>query len=277
MVILIFHLSSEIETSNHKTTHLYVSFFYNLFGETMYIETVIVFNIYIDYIVILLTSILIKQKIPINKQILVSTIGGLSSLLLFLNISIIELIITTILISLIIVKMAFNSLKAIIYFYLNSILIGGIIFLMNNYLDLNTVENYITLVIITPIIVILYKRKTKNLKENYNLKYQVKFKYQGQNITLNSFLDTGNNLKDPYFNKPVILINDYLIKTDKFFYIPYSTITESGVIKAIYMKEIEIVGIKRIKNIVIGLLPQELKLNSVECLLNNKLMEELNA
>ena len=241
----------------------------------MYIEVIIIFNIYIDFLVLLLTSILIKQKIPLKKLLFISLISGLSSIILFLNITIIELLITSFLISILIIKLTFKKMKALLYFYLNSILIGGIIFLVNNFIKLSTLDNYLVLALITPIFLIIYKKKIKDLKENYNLNYQIKLKYKGKKITLNSFLDTGNNLTDPYFNKPVILINEDIIKSDKYFYIPYSTITEDGIIKAIHINEIEIIGFKKVKDVIIGLLPKRLQINNIDCLLNKRIMEEI--
>lgn len=241
----------------------------------MYIEVIIIFNIYIDFLVLLLTSILIKQKIPLKKLLFISLISGLSSIILFLNITIIELLIISFLISILIIKLTFKRMKALLYFYLNSILIGGIIFLVNNFIKLSTLDNYLVLTLITPIILIIYKKKIKDLKENYNLNYQIKLKYKGKKITLNSFLDTGNNLTDPYFNKPVILVNEDIIKSDKYFYIPYSTITEDGIIKAIHINEIEIIGFKKVKDVIIGLLPKRLQINNIDCLLNKRIMEEI--
>ena len=241
----------------------------------MYIEVIIIFNIYIDFLVLLLTSILIKQKIPLKKLLFISLISGLSSIILFLNITIIELLIISFLISILIIKLTFKKMKALLYFYLNSILIGGIIFLVNNFIKLSTLDNYLVLTLITPIILIIYKKKIKDLKENYNLNYQIKLKYKGKKITLNSFLDTGNNLTDPYFNKPVILVNEDIIKSDKYFYIPYSTITEDGIIKAIHINEIEIIGFKKVKDVIIGLLPKRLQINNIDGLLNKRIMEEI--
>ena len=271
------HHSLEIEASNHKTTHLYVSFFYDIVGDKMYIELIIIFNIYIDFLLLLMTSLLVKRRIKLKNLIISSILGGISSIILFLNISILKLLITSFIISLIIVKIAFATFKFLPCFYLNSIILGGLIFFLNNYLNLTVFGNYISLFLITPIILAIYKNKVKDLRENYNLNYQVIINYKGKKIILNSFLDTGNTLIDPYFKRPVILINDDILKSDKYFYIPYSTITESGIIKAIYLKEIEIIGFKKVNNVVIGLLPEKLKLNKIDCLLNNKLLEEYYA
>ena len=243
----------------------------------MYIEIFLVFNIYIDFLIILMTAILLKKRIQFKRLILSSIIGGLSSIFLFTKITIIELLIISFCISLIIIKIAFNQFKIIFYFYLNAIILGGTIFFINNYFNIKTSFNYLILIIITPIIVIIYKARIKDFKDNYNLKYQIKFKYQDQNLVLDSFLDTGNNLVDPYFHKPVILINDSLIKCDKYFYIPYSTIAETGIIKAFLIDKIEVIGYKTFDNIVIGLLPNKLKLNKIDCLLNNNMMEGYRA
>ena len=239
----------------------------------MYIELIIIFNVYIDFIVILMTSILLKQKLKLKKILIYSSILGLSSIILFFKISILELIIISFLLSLIIIKKLFGKIKALFYFYFNSIMIGGIIFLINNYFNLNK-YNLILLIIISPIIYIVYKFKVKDLKENYNLNYEIEFKIKNQKYHLKSFLDTGNNLIDPYFHKPVILINNFGLENDKYFYIPYSTISESGIMKAFLIDNLNIIGVKKVNNVVVGILPQKLKLKKIDCLLNNRILEE---
>ena len=242
----------------------------------MYIELIILFNFYVDLLILLMTAILIKQKINFKKLLNAAILGSLSSFFLFLKITILELLILSFLISIFLIKIAFNNYKALFYFYFNAIIIGGFIFFINNQFKITTIQNYFILIIITPIIVIIYKFKIKDFKKNYNFNYQIKFNFNNQEYILNSFLDTGNTLIDPYFNKPVILINDSILKSDKYFYIPYSTISETGIIKAIYLNEIEIIGLKKITNVVIGLLPKKLQLKNIDCLLNNNLLEGYN-
>ncbi len=245
----------------------------------IFIETLILFNIYIDFIVILMTSIILKQYVSKKNIISASLIGGLSTIILFIKITTISLIILQMFISFIIILVAFGKksfFKKIVYFYINSILLGGIIFAINNIVFLSSIANFIILIVLTPLIVMFYREQIKKLKTNYNLKYKVNIKYKDKFISLNSFFDTGNSLIDPYFNKPVILINEDLLEIDNYFYIPYNTITEKGIIKGILVDEIEIVGLKSIKKIVVGLLPNKLRIDDVDCLLNYKIMEELN-
>ena len=242
----------------------------------MYIELIIIFNIYIDFLLLLMTSILLKKKVKLKKIIISSLLGGTSTIILFINISVLELLIISFISSLIIIYITFKTFKALFYFYINAIILGGFIFLINNYFNIKNGLNYLILSLLTPIILIIYKKKVRILKENYNLNYQIKITYKNKTMILNSYLDTGNNLIDPYFHKPVILINEDLIKTDKYFYIPYNTIKESGIIKAFCINKIEIIGFKTIKNVVIGLLPQKLNLSNIDCLLNKNIMEEYN-
>lgn len=240
----------------------------------MYVELIIIFNIYIDFIVILMTSILLKRKLKFKKLITYASLLGISSIILFFRITILELIIISFLISLILIKKLFNSCKALFYFYFNSIMLGGFIFLINNYFKLNAKSNFILITFVLPIVYFIYKIKIKDLKENYNLNYEVEFINNDQNYRLKSFLDTGNNLVDPYFNKPVILINNLDLKCDKYFYIPYSTISESGIMKAFLLDNLEIIGVKNVKNVIVGILPNKLKLKKIDCLLNTKILEE---
>lgn len=233
-----------------------------------------------DFLLLFMTKIIQKNILNIKRVLLASVVGGASTLILFMKISIPLFLFFEILLSILIVLIAFGCkkiIKNIVYFYLNAILLGGLIFALNNICSLSYKGNFLILLIITPLIVLFYKHQIKSLKTNYNLHYQVRIKVNNKTINLNSFFDTGNNLVDPYFNRPVILINESLIESDKYFYIPYSTITENGIIKAIAVDEFEILGLKTINKVVIGLLPEKLKIKHTDCLLNYKILEEINA
>lgn len=245
----------------------------------IYIEVLILFNIYIDFLLLFMTKIIQKNVLNIKRVVIASIVGGFGTLVLFAKIPVIIFLVIELLLSILIILIAFGHKKIltnILYFYLNGILLGGLIFTINNIYKLSYKGNFLILLFLTPLILIFYKKQIKSLKTNYNLHYQVKIKLKDKNLNLNSFFDTGNNLIDPYFNRPVVLINESLIKCDKYFYIPYSTITESGVIKAITVDEFEIIGLKATSEVVVGLLPEKLKIKHVDCLLNYKILEEIN-
>ena len=59
----------------------------------VYIETLFLFNAYIDFICLYILSIILKVKIDKKKILISSLIGGISSLLLFLKISLFKFLI----------------------------------------------------------------------------------------------------------------------------------------------------------------------------------------
>ena len=259
-----------------------MSFFYHINGDKMkiYIEALMLFNVYIDFLILVMIKTMQKKQFNFKRIFTASTIGGLSTILLFVKIPVFLFLITQLILSVFIVLIAFGRRKLgsnILHFYLNGILLGGLILAFNNIYTLNYQNNFTLLILLTPLLFIIHKHQIKNLKINYNLHYQARIKINNQIIKLNSFFDTGNNLIDPYFKRPVILVNENLIKSEEYFFIPYNTITETGILKAIAVDELEIEGVKTISKIVVGLLPNKLKLKEIDCLLNNRILEELNA
>ena len=87
--------------------------------------------------------------------------------------------------------------------------------------------NYIFLFISSPIILYIYIKESKMFKEIHNNIYKVKLEVENKIYELNGFMDTGNNLVDPYFYKPIILINKK-INSKKIIIVPCSVVLGSG-------------------------------------------------
>ena len=98
-------------------------------------------------------------------------------------------------------------------------------------------------------------------------------------VELNSFLDTGNKLVDPYTNKGIILVNfnkiKKLVKIRSPIYVPFQSLNNTGLIKCIKPVSIEING-QVFKNYLIGLSEKSFNIDGIDCILNYKLLEELN-
>jgi len=104
---------------------------------TIYLDVVLVENVLINYIILLSTAIISKAKISYAKILLASFIGGVYAILNYLvNLSIVPNILIKILISIIIVIIAFDSskvkniVKQVMFFYLVSFTFGGIAFML---------------------------------------------------------------------------------------------------------------------------------------------------
>ena len=67
--------------------------------------------------------------------------------------------------------------------------------------------NLILLLLISPIILYKYIKSERNYKINYSNYYDIDIYYNDVKVSGTGFLDTGNKLKDPYFHKPIILVN----------------------------------------------------------------------
>ena len=180
------------------------------------------------------------------------------------------------------------TLKNIYYLYITSFILGGILYYLNiefSYKQKGVVFyhrglsiNVLVLFIISPLILYTYIKEIKHSKNHYNNYYKIKiFLEENFFIEVTAFLDTGNHLKDPYFNKPVILINKKLIPKKYIkneILIPYTTIDNSNLLKCIRLKALEIDGYIN-KNILMGLI-DKINIDGVDCIINQKILEGKN-
>lgn len=136
--------------------------------------------------------------------------------------------------------------------------------------------NFIILVIISPIIIYIYTKECKKLKNNYSNYHQVEIKIKDKIIKCTGFIDTGNKLKDPYKKRPIILINNNYIKIENKnkIYVPAKTITETSLIECIKINELKIDKKIIKKETLLGLINKKIKIDGIDCLLNNEIMEE---
>lgn len=181
------------------------------------------------------------------RIILGAFVGGLSIILLFINISSIELFIIKFVISIIMILISFGfknikyTLSNLIYLYIISLFLGGGMYLINDtfaydkkgivFINNGYSMNLIILVVISPIIIYFYNREAKKLKDKYNHYYDVSIYYQDKRLDVVGYLDSGNTLK--YLKKPVLLLDKRknIFKIKKYLLIPYNTIDNESILK----------------------------------------------
>lgn len=238
----------------------------------VYYEYIFIINFLLDFMILYGTKKLLKLSRKNKYLLLSSVIGSLTTFTLYTNITNLELFILKIIISITMIIISFgkkNILKNTFYFYLISIIIAGIMNLFN--LDKNIYFNTLILIILTPIIIYIFYKEYNNFKINIKDKYQVKIIINKKEYILDGFIDTGNNLKCPITNKPVILI-DLDIKIEKCLYVPFKALNKEGIIKCIKPDKIIIDNIE-INNYLIGLSENKFSLNGLNCILPNKIKE----
>lgn len=252
---------------------------------TIYIDIILLINFIIDLLLLLSVSFLLKRRASLTRIIISSSIGSLSTLLLFVIHNNFLLLIYKLLTSIIMIIITFkyNNFHYfkdnLIYLYIISIVLGGTIYLINNQISSinngliftsnNLKINLFLLIIITPIIIYKYLKTTKNYQITYSNYYDIDIYYNDLCIKGTAFLDTGNNLKDPYFKRPIILINKELINEPvKTFLVPYSVVNnQKGLLEVFSPKKI-IVNNKKCKKTLLGL--SDININGIKIILNKE-------
>lgn len=165
-------------------------------------------------------------------------------------------------------------LTNMLYTYILSILLGGLIYLFNSKVTLNIYLNYLVIIILSIEVMTLYIKESKKIKNTYNNYYKVDIYFKDkEKISLIGFLDTGNNLYDPYKKRPIILVDKKYQKEDKFILVPYHTINGEGLLKCIKPEKVYIEKIGYKTNLLMAFSSSPSTINGVEVLLHKDLMK----
>lgn len=243
----------------------------------IYIDLFFLFNTVMDIIIITSVSILLKRNTTYKRILISSLLGGLSSLMLFTSINRLLLELITIILMITIAFKYKNIryfLTNILYTYILSILLGGLIYLFNSKVTLNIYLNYLVIIILSIEVMTLYIKENKKIKNTYNNYYKVDIYFKDkEKISLIGFLDTGNNLYDPYKKRPIILVDKKYQKEDKFILVPYHTINGEGLLKCIKPEKVYIEKIGYKTNLLVAFSSSPSTINGVEVLLHKDLMK----
>lgn len=181
-----------------------------------------------NYIILFATYVIIKPKVkhPQIRIILSSLIGSVYAVIVYLNIlSIYSNIFAKIILSIIMVYVAFNPknakvlLKQILIFYLVSFIFGGCTFALIYFIKPENVKMKNGVFVgVYPLKVGLIAgaiafvttqiafKINKSKLNNKNTFFNIQLYYKDQSITVKALLDSGNMLKDPISQAPVIIV-----------------------------------------------------------------------
>ena len=258
----------------------------------VYIEIVILINFIIDFILLFGVCLILRRQTNLKRLILSSLVGSITIISMFYNLGGLLLFGIKLITSFVMVVICcgFNclkyTLKNIFYLYTLSIILGGGIYLISievisKYSELSFLSNgiyinFIILLIFSPLIIYIYIKQVKQIKNTYSNYYNIDIYLKDKTKTsLIGYLDTGNHLTDPYKNRPIILVNKDKIKInyDNFLLVPYDTLNNHGLLKCIIPDKIYIdnVGVKT--NFLIGISEESINIEGVDCILHSSLME----
>ena len=240
----------------------------------MYIEWIVLINFLLDFMILYGTKRILKINTSHKRLVLGSIIGSLTTFILYLKITNINLLIIKIIISIIMIIISYGFkyiLKNLLYFYLISFQLSGLIYLLD--LNTNKIFYYFILIIGCIFVIIILLNEIKSWKYKLKDKYIVKIIIKKKVYLLEGIIDTGNQLKSIFSNKGIILVN-LKVQSDKILYIPYKALNVEGIIPCIKPDRI-IINNKEITNCLIGLSREKIELEEGNCLLPNILKEEL--
>ena len=90
------------------------------------------------------------------------------------------------------------------------------------------------------------------------------------------YIDTGNQLKDYLKGRSVILLyTKDKFKVNKYIYVPFKTLNNSGIIKCFSVDKV-LIGKKEYKDVLIGLSKEKFHIEGIDCILPNKFKEDFN-
>lgn len=236
----------------------------------IYIDILFLINFTYDYLILSLVNIVLRRNIKVYRLLIGALVGSISTFSIF--IPLFNNLIITLVISLIMIIITFKYKDLIylknniIYFYMISVIFGGTLYLVNlkynnfyNPVDIyqrKILINFIGIIVTGIITYFLYKYTYKNNNINHNNYYDIKVSLDNKLHNITGFYDSGNLIKDPYKNKPVILINKEIltcdIKNKSPIYVPCKMINNDILIEC-YKPSLLIINNKVINNCLIGL------------------------
>lgn len=198
---------------------------------TIYIDVVLIENLIMNYIILFTTGLVMKIKTKHIRLILASLLGAIYSVVAYAGIlKAYSSIILKFILSIIIVFIAYNPqnvkklCKTLLLFYLTSFVFGGAAFaliyivkpqniIMKNGLFLGTypLKTVMLGAIIAFIVIITAFSVVKNKISKKALFCEIEIKINERIVKTKAMIDTGNMLKEPITNTPVVVVESALL------------------------------------------------------------------
>ena len=211
----------------------------------VYLDILIFENFIVDFFILFITAQTLRLELCTKWGILASTLASLYVVTaVFPSLVFFTLVPFKIVIAFIIILIAFRkkniifNIKASIIYLLYSMLIGGMCYFIlysslssNGYLGSLTFtyrKLFLSIMIIYIVInrLIIYIKERKEITQ---LVYLVDIFINNNKKSVKAFLDTGNELREPATNLPVLIVDSYVFEGIDFtsfdtFYIPYKVV-----------------------------------------------------
>lgn len=200
---------------------------------TVYIDVLFLENFILNFIILYAVGLISKSNIHFWKIGIGAGLGAIYSIIYYLLRKEIYLnFIIKIILSVVMVYISFTTksfkelLKMVVFFYLTSFVFGGaafsVIYMVNSgkisiqngvFIGNYTIRTICIGVILAFIIIIVAFKFVKSKISKKDLLYEIIIKINGKKIKTKAMVDTGNLLKEPITNIPVVVV-EYTILYD---------------------------------------------------------------
>lgn len=251
--------------------------------QTIYLDVLILTNIFQDFLYLLFTKRILHHKGKTKRLILSSITGGISSLIILLpEINFIINIITNITISSILILLAFgfNNKKifirstltlyilsflvngALIFFYLSIKPNGMLIINDRVYFNISPIL-LILLTLLIYFILLIYKKLFSNHSNSKEIA-DVTIVLNNEVKTIKCKIDSGCNVKEPFSNSEVIIVERVMLKNFDLTninkrIIPFDSLGGKGIIYGFKPEKVLINNKELLKEVYIGICDNILK------------------
>ena len=198
---------------------------------TIYIDVVFLENLVMNSIILIASGIILKKKLKWIRILLASSLGAIYTIIGYISVlEIYSNLVLKVILSILIIYIAFNPQtvkqlwKDILIFYLTSFVFGGVAFaliyvvkpqeiLMKNGLFLGTypLKTVLLAAIVAFIVIIAAFAIVKTKFSKKDMFCDVEVELNNKKIRTRAMIDTGNLLKEPITNTPVIVLEHTLL------------------------------------------------------------------
>ena len=199
---------------------------------TIYLDIIFLENFILNLILLYAVGIETKSKIKFYRIVIASILGSIYAIILYIvKIEFLYSIVMKIMLSMVMVYVSFeikgfkDLLKKMLYFYLTSFVFGGgalaLIYIVNTgkiSIQNGQIQGSYTIltimigIIIAFITIIIAFRLKKNKISKDDLMCNIEIKINNKEVKTKAMIDTGNLLKEPITNIPVVVVEHILLK-----------------------------------------------------------------
>ncbi len=260
----------------------------------IYVDLVLLLNFGFDLLLLFGVGILLRRQTTLKRLVLGALLGSVTIFSMFVSVSSFMLFFIKILISIgmVLVTFGYHDIKYtcrnLFFLYTSSILLGGFLYFLNlefSYKNEGLVFyfhglsiNVIVLIILSPVIVYAYVKQGMMIRNQYSNYYNIDIYLRNGNvIPATAFLDTGNHLEDPYKKRPILLLNQNMMKIDyqkdTVLLVPYDALNHHGLLKCVVPDKVFIQGVGFRSDFLLGLANDEIKMEGIDCIMGCRLLE----